>query len=235
MTPPLPLVSEKFNWCAVIGKPVRPVPTAAPVVGLKVLRRSAAAFVMRPLSGSSTAKYGLLGDAPFFDWLEANREAVFAGGAARVEAIAVSCRAKAGIVARDEFETSERMLLNLGHTFGHALEAITGYDGSRLVHGEAVSIGMVLAHDFSVRMNLCSPDDAARARAHLEAIGLPVSPRQVPGGVGTADDLMAAIFQDKKVKRGRLTFILARGIGESFIAPDIDVADVREFLTSQLD
>ena len=183
---------------------------------------------------AEVAKYGLIDDPAFFGWLETHWQEVFAGGPARIQAVATSCRAKAHVVRIDEKETGPRALLNLGHTFGHALEAITGYDGSRLVHGEAVSIGMVLAHDFSVRMNLCSPDDAARARAHLEAIGLPVSPRQVPGGVGTADDLMAAIFQDKKVKRGRLTFILTRGVGQAFIADDVAPDVVRAFLAEQI-
>lgn len=183
---------------------------------------------------AEVAKYGLIDDAAFFAWLEANWRGVFTGGEARIHAVATSCRAKAHVVKIDETEQGPRALLNLGHTFGHALEAVTGYDGARLVHGEAVSIGMVLAHDFSVRMNLCSPDDAARMKAHLDAVGLPTSLDQVPGGVGTADDLMAAIFQDKKVKRGRLTFILTHGIGRSFIADDVAPDVVREFLRERV-
>lgn len=183
---------------------------------------------------AEVAKYGLIDDADFFTWLEANWRDVFAGGDARIHAVATSCRAKAHVVKIDETEQGPRALLNLGHTFGHALEAVTGYDGARLVHGEAVSIGMVLAHDFSVRMNLCSPDDAARAKAHLDAVGLPTRLDQIPGGVGTADDLMAAIFQDKKVKRGRLTFILTRGIGQAFIADDVAPDVVRDFLRARV-
>jgi 3-dehydroquinate synthase len=183
---------------------------------------------------AEVAKYGLIDDAAFFAWLEANWRAVFEGGEARVHAIATSCRAKAHVVKIDERETGPRALLNLGHTFGHALEAVTGYDAARLVHGEAVSLGMVLAHDFSVRMNLCSPDDAGRVRAHLDAVGLPTSLDRVPGGVGRAEDLMAAIFQDKKVKRGKLTFILTRGIGQSFIADDVAPDVVRDFLAERI-
>jgi 3-dehydroquinate synthase len=182
---------------------------------------------------AEVAKYGLIDDAPFFAWLEDNWREVFAGGAARTHAIAVSCRSKAAIVARDEKETGDRALLNLGHTFGHALEAATGYS-STLVHGEAISIGMVLAHDFSVRMNLMGPDDATRVRRHFEAVGLPTRLDQVPGGLPDADGLMALIAQDKKVSRGALTFILARGIGQSFIARDVPPEAVRHFLDGEL-
>lgn len=183
---------------------------------------------------AEVAKYGLIDDPDFFAWLESRWREIFDGGPARAEAVAKSCSAKAHVVKIDEKETGPRALLNLGHTFGHALEAVTGYDGARLVHGEAVSIGIVLAHDFSVRMNLCSPDDAARMRAHLEAVGLPTRLGDIPGGVGGADDLMAAIQQDKKVKRGRLTFILTRGIGRSFIADDVPADLVRDFLADRV-
>ena len=183
---------------------------------------------------AEVAKYGLINDAPFFHWLEKNWADIVAGGPARQEAIAVSCRSKAGIVARDETETGERALLNLGHTFGHALEAVTGYDSSRLVHGEGVAIGMVLAHEFSARLGLCPQEEPSRVAAHLDAVGLPTRLGQVPGGAGTAATLMNAITQDKKVKRGKLTFILTRGIGESFIANDVDPAAVTDFLTEKL-
>ena len=183
---------------------------------------------------AEVAKYGLIDDPAFFAWLEQNWQGVFAGGAERIHAIATSCRAKAHVVKIDEKETGPRALLNLGHTFGHALEAVTEYDGERLVHGEGVAIGMTLAHEFSVHMNLCSPDDAGRAKAHLAAVGLPTRLQDVPGGVGTADDLMQAIFQDKKVKRGKLTFILTRGIGQSFIADDVAPEVVRAFLAEKL-
>ena len=183
---------------------------------------------------AEVAKYGLIDDAPFFHWLEKHWAAILAGGPERQEAIAVSCRAKAAIVARDETETGDRALLNLGHTFGHALEAVTGYDSARLVHGEGVAIGMVLAHEFSARLGLCAQEEPSRVAAHLDAVGLPTRLSQVPGGAGTMDGLMAAITQDKKVKRGKLTFILTRGIGESFIANDVDPAAVTAFLTEKL-
>src|SRR5690606_36317415 len=122
---------------------------------------------------AEVAKYGLIDRPDFFAWLEANWREVFAGGPARSRAIAESCRAKADVVMRDEFETGDRALLNLGHTFGHALEAATNYDGARLVHGEGVAIGMALAHRFSARLNRAGPDDAARVEAHLQAVGLP--------------------------------------------------------------
>ncbi|HWV42792.1 3-dehydroquinate synthase [Pseudorhodoplanes sp.] len=182
---------------------------------------------------AEVAKYGLLGDADFFAWLEANWRDVFAGSAAREHAIAVSCRMKAQIVARDERETGDRALLNLGHTFGHALEAAAGFS-DRLYHGEAISIGMVLAFAFSARRGLCTPADAERAAKHLAAVGLPTRIADIPGETPNADRLIELIGQDKKVKRGRLTFILVHGIGRSFIAPDIDVRDVHDFLIEQL-
>ncbi len=178
-------------------------------------------------------KYGLLGDAAFFAWLEANWNEVFAGGilpAARDHAIAESCRAKAAIVARDERETGDRQLLNLGHTFGHALEAACGYS-DRLLHGEAIAIGMALAFDFSAaRQGLVSKAEAARAIRHLAAVGLPTRIRNIPGPLPSVDQLMELIAQDKKIKRGKLTFILVRGIGAAFIETGVDEAEVRAFL-----
>ena len=182
---------------------------------------------------AEVAKYGLLGDAAFFTWLEKNWQDVFAGGPAREHAIAVCCRAKAGIVARDERETGERALLNLGHTFGHALEAGCGFSG-RLLHGEAVALGMALAFEFSAKKGLMSAADAARASAHLAAVGLPTHVKDVPGGVPPVDILMELIAQDKKVKRGTLTFILVRGIGQAFIEKNTDATEVRAFLTDKL-
>jgi len=178
---------------------------------------------------AEVAKYGLLGDAGFFAWLEQNASDMFNGGPAREHAIAVCCRAKAAIVARDERETGERALLNLGHTFGHALEAGCGFS-QRLLHGEAVALGMVMAFDYSAHKGICSAADAARARAHLAAVGLPTHVKDVPGGVPGVDALMDLIAQDKKVKRGALTFILVRGIGRAFIENNVDPADVRAFL-----
>ncbi|HET9904889.1 MAG TPA: 3-dehydroquinate synthase [Xanthobacteraceae bacterium] len=182
---------------------------------------------------AEVVKYGLIDDADFFAWLESHGQEVFSGGPAREEAIATSCRSKAAIVVRDEFETGDRQLLNLGHTFGHALEAAAGFS-ERLLHGEAVAIGMVLAFAFSARLGLAGPEDVARVRRHLGACGLPTEMSQIPGGMPDVDRLMGLIAQDKKVKGGKLTFILARGIGRSFIAPDVDPAAVRAFLSDAL-
>jgi 3-dehydroquinate synthase len=182
---------------------------------------------------AEVAKYGLLGDAAFFARLETDWRQVFAGGAARERAIATSCRAKAAIVARDERETGERALLNLGHTFGHALEAAAGFS-DRLLHGEAIAIGMVLAFQFSARRGLIPTEAAARVAGHLAAVGLPTHVTEVPGGAPPADQLMELIAQDKKVRRGRLTFVLVRGIGQAFVAPDVEAAEVRAFLVEKL-
>jgi 3-dehydroquinate synthase len=182
---------------------------------------------------AEVAKYGLIGDAAFFSWLEANWQEVFSGGPAREHAIAVCCRAKAGVVARDERESGERALLNLGHTFGHALEAACGFSG-RLLHGEAVALGMALAFEFSARKGLIAASEAARAGAHLAGVGLPTHLKDIPGATPGVDELMDLIAQDKKVKRGRLTFILVRGIGQAFVENDVDAAEVRAFLSDKL-
>ena len=179
---------------------------------------------------AEVAKYGLIDKPEFFAWLENNWQAVFAGGDARIEAIAISCQAKADVVAADERENGRRALLNLGHTFGHALEAATQYDGTRLVHGEGVAIGMVLAHQFSARMNLASPDDARRVEAHLKTVGLPTRMDDILGTLPPVEKLMDAIAQDKKVSGGKLTFILTRGIGQSFVADDVPGSEVTAFL-----
>ncbi|HEX2255644.1 MAG TPA: 3-dehydroquinate synthase [Afifellaceae bacterium] len=183
---------------------------------------------------AEVAKYGLIDDAAFFAWLEANHAAVFAGGPERQQAIAHSCRAKAAIVARDEEEKGERALLNLGHTFGHALEAFCGYDPARLIHGEGVAIGLALAHDFSAAEGLAPAADAERVRRHLEEVGLPSRIGAIAGGRPSADALMRHIAQDKKVRRGRLTFVLSRGIGRAFIGADVDPARIHAFLEQQL-
>jgi 3-dehydroquinate synthase len=187
---------------------------------------------------AEVVKYGLLGDAAFFSWLEANWRDVFAGGKAsgsfaREHAIAVSCRAKAAIVARDERETGERALLNLGHTFGHALEAACGFS-DRLLHGEAVAAGMALAFAFSARQRLIKPAEAERAIRHLAEVGLPTRPKDIPGGLPGVDRLMDLIAQDKKVKRGMPTFILVRGIGAAFVEDGVDQGEVRAFLSEKL-
>ena len=187
---------------------------------------------------AEVVKFGLLGDAAFFDWLDANWKDMFAGGGssgsfAREHAIAIACRGKAGVVARDERETGERALLNLGHTFGHAFEAAAGFS-DKLLHGEAVALGTACAFEYSARHGLLPQAEADRAVAHLKAVGLPTQVRDVPGLDPSADQLMELIAQDKKVKRGKLTFILARGIGRAFIAPDVDPKDVRAFLAGKL-
>ena len=180
------------------------------------------------------AKYGLLGDDAFFDWLDTNWKEVFAGGPARDHAIAVSCRAKAAIVARDERETGDRQLLNLGHTFGHALEAACGYS-DRLLHGEAIAIGMALAFEFSAgRQGLCSKAEAVRIIRHLAAAGLPTRIQDIPPPLPSIGELMELIAQDKKIKRGMLTFILVRGVGGAFIETGVDAAEVRTFLSEKL-
>jgi 3-dehydroquinate synthase len=182
---------------------------------------------------AEVAKYGLIDRPDFFSWLEKSWHEVFSGGPARTEAIAESCRAKAEMVARDELETGDRALLNLGHTFGHALEAATRYDGARLVHGEGVAIGMALAHRFSARLNQASPDDAARVEAHLKAVGLPTRIADIPGSLPDAAGLFDYIKQDKKVSRGALTFILTHGVGRAFIARDVPASEVMAFLEEE--
>jgi shikimate kinase/3-dehydroquinate synthase len=183
---------------------------------------------------AETVKYGLIGDIAFFEWLETHWRDVYAGGAARLRAVATSCAAKAAVVAADETEQGERALLNLGHTFGHAFERLTGYDGARLVHGEAVAIGMACAFRFSRALGYCNGQDAMRVENHLRAVGLPTHIRDIPGLDGEPEAILAAMRQDKKVERGRLTFILAKGIGESFIARDVAEARVRDFLSDEL-
>ena len=186
---------------------------------------------------AEVAKYGVLGDAALFDWLEAHHGEIFSGGAAREQAIAASCRAKAEIVARDERETGDRALLNLGHTFGHALEAATGFS-DRLFHGEGVAVGMVLAAEFSARLNMISASDAARVQRHLASVGLPTKVQDIAGfqqeGLADADTLMTLMAQDKKVKRGRLTFILLEEVGKAVIVNDVDPSTVRAFLQEKL-
>jgi 3-dehydroquinate synthase len=179
---------------------------------------------------AEVAKYGLIDKPDFFEWLEKNWQEIFAGGPARIEAIAISCQAKADVVAKDEREGGLRALLNLGHTFGHALEAATEYNSERLVHGEGVAIGMVLAHEFSARMNLSSYDLAKRVEKHLAEVGLPTRMQDIPGELPPAEVLLEAITQDKKVKSGKLTFILTRGLGQSFIANDVPPSEVLSFL-----
>jgi 3-dehydroquinate synthase len=180
---------------------------------------------------AEVVKYGLLGDAEFFAWCEANGAALLAGNTEQQSyAIAASCQAKAAVVAADERETGDvRALLNLGHTFGHAFEAEAGFS-DRLLHGEGVALGVALAFDFSARAGLCSTADAARARAHLAGHGFELSPRKL-GLAAPPERLLAHMMQDKKVEAGRLTLILVRGIGKAFVAHDVDKQDVLAFLS----
>ena len=165
-------------------------------------------------------KYGRLGDADFFAWLEENAPRLRDDMAARAHAVAHSVAMKAGIVERDETEQGERALLNLGHTFGHALESATGYS-NRLLHGEGVAIGCALAFELSARMGLCSQEDPSRVGAHLAAMGMPARLSDVPGDLPDDAALIALMGQDKKVVDGKLRFILARGIGQAFVSDDV--------------
>jgi 3-dehydroquinate synthase len=183
---------------------------------------------------AEVVKYGLIGDAPFFAWLEQNWPEVFStAGEKRRHAVETSVRAKAEIVAADEREeTGQRALLNLGHTFGHALEAYAGYS-DRLLHGEAIAIGMRLAFSFSVELGLCPADDAARVARHFEAVGLPVDIAAIPGGTPTPEELLRLMAQDKKVKGGKLALVLVRGIGQAFVERDVLVPRLTAFLIEE--
>src|SRR5882672_2281651 len=176
------------------------------------------------------AKYGLLGDADFFAWLEKKAAKALAGdGAAMTHAVAHSCAMKASIVARDEREMGERALLNLGHTFGHGLEAATLYS-DRLIHGEGVALGCVLAFRLSARLGLVTDDVVARVERHFKDAGLPTRIEQIPGPRPKPDEILAHMRHDKKAQAGRMTFILARGIGQAFISRDVPEDAVRAVL-----
>jgi len=179
-------------------------------------------------------KYGLLGDFEFFQWLEKNGSSVAAGdAAARIHAVRRSVEMKADIVVRDETEQGDRALLNLGHTFCHALEAATGYS-ARLLHGEGVAIGCALAFDLSARLGLCSQEEPGRVRAHLRDMNMKADLSDIEGELPGADALLELMAQDKKVVDGRLRFILARGIGRAFVADDVDAETVRALLREAL-
>ncbi|MDQ7263341.1 3-dehydroquinate synthase [Paracoccus sp. PS-1] len=175
------------------------------------------------------AKYGLLGDEDFFGWLEANATALARDPALRQCAVRHSVAMKAGIVQRDETEQGERALLNLGHTFGHALESATGYS-DRLLHGEGVAIGCTLAFELSARMGLCSQEAPSRVAAHFAAMGLPARIRDIPGELPDDEALIALMAQDKKVQDGKLRFVLARGIGQAFVTDAVQPALLRQVL-----
>lgn len=179
-------------------------------------------------------KYGLLGDDAFFDWLEANAPRAAAGDmAARIRAVTRSVQMKADIVARDETEEGERALLNLGHTFCHALEAATGYS-DRLLHGEGVAIGCALAFELSARLGLCPQEDPSRLRAHLRQMNMKTDISDIAGDLPDADGLISLMAQDKKVADGQLTFILARGIGQAFITRDVPHDALHRLLSEAL-
>ena len=179
---------------------------------------------------AEVVKYGLLGDPAFFAWLEDNGQAVLDGDAeARRHAVVTCCAAKAEIVAGDERETGRRALLNLGHTFGHALEAECGY-GADLLHGEAVAIGIVLAYDLSAALGLCGHDDARRVRRHFTDIGLPTGLDALGPRSWDAAALVDHMRHDKKVQGGRINFVLVRGIGDAFLAADVGASDVLRHL-----
>ena len=181
---------------------------------------------------AEVVKYGLLGDAAFFEWLEQHGRDVITGHPdAQAEAVRRSCQAKADIVAADEREAGKRALLNLGHTFAHAFEAVAGYDG-RLLHGEAVSAGLGCAFAFSRQLGLCSGQDVERVYAHLAAMGMPTSAQDLPAGQAAPQVLIDHMRKDKKARQGKLTFILARQIGEAFVDRNIDEAELNKFLES---
>ncbi len=181
---------------------------------------------------AEVVKYGLIGDPDFFTWLETHGMAIIEGdAAARRKAVLSSCKAKAEVVAADEREGGRRALLNLGHTFGHAIEAEVGYGGD-LLHGEAVAIGMVMAFDLSVQLGLCPPEDAARVRRHLAAVGLPTGLEAVPGRAWSPERLLDHMSRDKKVRDGRVVFVLTRGIGQAFLHDGVDPSEVQSLLTT---
>lgn len=208
-----------------IGAFHQPVMVIADTALLKTLpdREFAAGY-------AEVVKYGLINDRPFFEFLSANREKIFSYEVELDEAIARSCKAKASIVAADETEKGQRALLNLGHTFGHALEGAVRYDQKRLVHGEGVSIGLASAFRFSNLLGLAPIADVESVERHLVASRLPVRMTDIPGHQLDPEEVFQFIAQDKKVMKGKLTFILTRGIGESYIENDVDPEKVRTFL-----
>jgi len=180
---------------------------------------------------AEVVKYGLLGDADFFTWLEHNGAAVLSGNSdAVVHAVAHSCSMKAAIVARDERETGDRALLNLGHTFGHALEAATGYS-DRLTHGEGVALGCVLAFKLSARLGLVDGATVTRVKRHFAQSGLPVALSDIPGPRPSAGEILTHMRHDKKTQGGRMTFILVWGIGQAFVSRDVREDDVTALLS----
>lgn len=183
---------------------------------------------------AEVVKYGLLGDGGFYDWLDRNLRELSGGDSpALLKAVRTCCEAKARIVAADETEQGERALLNLGHTFAHALEAATGYS-SKLLHGEAVAVGMAMAFRFSAQLGLCETAEAERVKVHLRMAGLPVLLRDISAPLPGAAALLKIMRQDKKARAGRLTLILVRGIGAAFVAKDIDEKQLLSFLAAEM-
>ncbi len=179
-------------------------------------------------------KYGMLGDAAFFEWLETNGPLISSGDVdARIRAVKRSVEMKAEIVLRDETEQGDRALLNLGHTFCHALEAATGYS-DRLLHGEGVAIGCALAFELSAKLGLCSQEDPSRVREHLKTMGMKTDIQDISGDLPDPDALLNLMGQDKKVIDGKLRFILARGIGEAFVTSDVPPSAVRDVLDAAM-
>jgi 3-dehydroquinate synthase len=222
------------------GKTAIDVPEGKNLIGLfhqpKIVLTDTSVLATLPrralLAGyAEVVKYAALGDKAFFSWLEANGEAALAGDAAALShMIAHCCRMKAGIVARDERESGERALLNLGHTFGHALEAATNYSGI-LLHGEAVAIGMVLAFKLSERFGLAPPSDTRRLTRHLAGIGLPIAIPPIAGERPTPERLLEFMLRDKKAEGGQLKFVLVRGLGHAFVSADVPSGAVKAVLS----
>ncbi|GJL91515.1 3-dehydroquinate synthase [Hyphococcus sp.] len=178
---------------------------------------------------AEVVKYGLICDADFFHWLESNGGNLLRGDAqARIHAVQLSCQTKADIVSADEYEHGKRALLNLGHTFGHAFEAHFGYTG-RLLHGEGVALGCSLAFDYSARLGVCPQQDAIRVQAHFSQSGLPTDIGSLNSDI-TAEAILNYMMQDKKIEQGKLTLILARAIGDAYIAKDASLPDLETFL-----
>ncbi|MBL6933981.1 MAG: 3-dehydroquinate synthase [Alphaproteobacteria bacterium] len=183
---------------------------------------------------AETVKYGLINDPDFFSWLEENGAVLCAGDPAlRQQAVVTSCRAKAAIVAADEKESGPRALLNLGHTFAHALEAEAGY-GDTLIHGEAVALGIQFAFDLSVRLKHCPQEDSERVAHHFEAVGLPTNLSHIAGPHWTPQTLLAHMAHDKKVHEGKITFVLTRGIGQAFLTAEVDMKELESTLSDAL-
>jgi len=186
---------------------------------------------------AEVVKYGLINNAMFFAWLEEHCADIHARKPALTEAIRICCQAKADVVVRDETEKGDRALLNLGHTFAHALEALCGYDSTILNHGEAVAVGLACASRFSAHLRYMPAQEAERVARHLQKAGLPTRIQDIAadGVVFTCENILNSMYQDKKVSAGELTFVLMRGIGKSFIAPKIPANAVLEFLAGELE